>query len=53
MLATKLEAQTLSGSLFEVPVGYKKMPDYSEMMKKYKSPSGDDMLKGMKPKMPF
>ncbi len=53
MLATKVEETSLSADLFEIPAGYKKMPDYSEMMKKYKGPSGEDMLKGMKPKLPF
>jgi len=53
MQATKLERQSLSDSHFEVPPGYKKMPDYGDMMKGQKSPSGEDMLKSMKPKLPF
>lgn len=53
MKATKVEKKSLSSDLFKAPSDYKKMPDMSEAMKKYKGPSGDDMIKGMKPKMPF
>ena len=53
MVVTKLEKKSLSADLFEVPSGYKKMPDYGDMMKGQQSPTGDDMMKSMKPKLPF
>jgi hypothetical protein len=53
MLVTNLEEKSLSSDLFEVPAGYKKMPSFEDMGKKMKSPSGEDLLKGMKPKLPF
>lgn len=53
MVATKLEKKSISESLFEVPAGYKKMPGMEDMGGAGKMPSHEDMLKGMKPKLPF
>lgn len=55
MTAVKLEKKKLSSSLFEVPKDYRKMPSWggAGSAGDRKSPKAEDILKDMKPKLPF